>query len=121
MPENKRVKNYTLPSTPVFEMVVGPAAALMVGKAARIADGKVVNCAFEAEYGEGSENENLTMKTLPPGQIGFITGVTGVKTVLKFLVMEEENGVKPGVYHVKFIDLEQLNPTEEQPQGNNNG
>ncbi len=115
--EKKKVRNFTLPTSPLYELIVAPQAARLVGKIVRIRNGSTINCAFESEFGDGSENENLEMRLLPPGQIGFITGITAVKTVLKFLVVEEENKVKQGVYHVKFIDLE---PVQEQPEGNSN-
>lgn len=118
MLDKKRVKNFTLPTSPMYELIVGPQAALLVGKVVRVRGNNEIKCAFESEFGEGSGNENLELLPLPPGQIGFITGITEVKTVLKFLVIEEENGVKQGVYHVKFIDLE---PIDSQPERNENG
>jgi len=115
--EKKKPRNFTLASSPFYEAIVGPAAEALVGKMVRLKKETELSCAFESEFSEGSENENLELKTLPPGIMGFIVGTANPKTVLRFLVVNEEEGVAPGVYHVKFIDLEPLQEDQEnQPK-----
>lgn len=108
----RKPRNFTLPSTPMYELIVGPAAAALVGKNVRIRGNDKVKCAFESKFGEGTGNENLELSHLPPGIMGFIIGTANPKTVLRFLVTDEAMGAHPGVYHVKYIDLELVTDSE---------
>lgn len=106
--EKKKPRNLILPSSPFYELIVGPAAEALVGKMVRVCSSASISCAFESKFAESAENENLELKVLPSGIMGFIVGIANPKTVLRFLVANEEDGVSPGIYHVKFIDLEPI-------------
>jgi deferrochelatase/peroxidase EfeB len=103
----------------MYELIMGPVAAAAVGKCAKVVNHVTavteIQCAMEVEFGAGEGNENLEPRPLPIGITGFIVGTANPKTVVRLLVPENEQDIKPGIYHVKFSNLELLTSDESLP------
>lgn len=111
-PPQKPKQDLVQSSSPMFESIMAPRAAMLVKQLCRVKrmPGQTkdwIDVVKETAWNKGIDNENLEQRSLNIGTVGMVVGIAQSKTTLRFMVATG-NEHDDGIYHVNVINLEPI-------------